>query len=107
MQYQAPEVSPATLVGTMNHPSRKCLLFQLVTCTCALHFFQALLLSGADAAARDARGCTAAHLAAAHGHSYTLQTLLRTGAVRLLPAAVLLHSPAQQLFPSRTLPRLH
>ncbi|XP_074391203.1 ankyrin repeat domain-containing protein 42 isoform X3 [Zonotrichia albicollis] len=49
---------------------------------CAAHSgsLEALLVSGADAAARDERGCTAAHLAAAHGHSYTLQSLLRTGA---------------------------
>lgn len=72
------------LLVITNCPARKCLLSQLVKWTCALHFFQALLLNGADAAARDERGCTASHLAAAHGHSYTLHTLLRAGAVRLL-----------------------
>ncbi|XP_048351165.1 ankyrin repeat domain-containing protein 42 [Sphaerodactylus townsendi] len=42
---------------------------------------QALLLDNVvDLGAQDDRGCTPAHLAATHGHSYTLQTILRSGA---------------------------
>ncbi|KAJ7399173.1 hypothetical protein BTVI_117552 [Pitangus sulphuratus] len=41
---------------------------------------QALLINGANLEAQDDRGCTPAHLAAAHGQSYTLQTILRSGA---------------------------
>ncbi|MBN3308856.1 ANR42 protein, partial [Amia calva] len=40
---------------------------------------QALVMNGANLTAQDNRGCTPAHLAAAHGHSYTLQTVLRSG----------------------------
>lgn len=65
-----------------THPARQRLLFQLVNWTPALRFFQALLVKGANAEAQDDGGCTPSHLAAAHGQSYTLQTILRTGVVR-------------------------
>ncbi|XP_015262650.1 PREDICTED: ankyrin repeat domain-containing protein 42, partial [Gekko japonicus] len=39
----------------------------------------ALLVDNVDLGAQDDRGCTPAHLAATHGHSYTLQTILRSG----------------------------
>ncbi|KAM4845875.1 ankyrin repeat domain-containing protein 42 isoform 2-T2 [Thomomys bottae] len=40
---------------------------------------QALIINGANLAAQDDRGCTPMHLAATHGHSFTLQTMLRSG----------------------------
>lgn len=40
---------------------------------------QALLINGANLAAQDDRGCTPLHLAATHGHSFTLQIMLRSG----------------------------
>ncbi|XP_063807410.1 ankyrin repeat domain-containing protein 42 isoform X2 [Pseudophryne corroboree] len=39
----------------------------------------ALVLGGANLSTKDDRGCCPAHLAAAHGHSFTLQTILRSG----------------------------
>ncbi|OCT64247.1 ankyrin repeat domain 42 L homeolog isoform X2 [Xenopus laevis] len=40
---------------------------------------QALIVNGADLSAKDDRNCCPAHLAAAHGHSFTLQSILRSG----------------------------
>ncbi|XP_068927056.1 ankyrin repeat domain-containing protein 42 [Petaurus breviceps papuanus] len=39
----------------------------------------ALIMNGADLSAQDDHGCTPSHLAATHGHSYTLQVMLRSG----------------------------
>ncbi|XP_038033234.2 ankyrin repeat domain-containing protein 42 isoform X2 [Anas platyrhynchos] len=49
---------------------------------CAAHSgsLEALISNGANLEARDDRRCTPAHLAAAHGQSYTLQTILQSGA---------------------------
>lgn len=86
-----------------THPARQRLLFQLVNWTTALHFFQALLIKGANAEAQDDGGCTPSHLAAAHGQSYTLQTILRTGAVRDLYPQFPSADPKSGVF-SRTKP---
>ncbi|KAG8453080.1 hypothetical protein GDO86_004770 [Hymenochirus boettgeri] len=40
---------------------------------------QALIVNGANLSAQDERQCCPAHLAAAHGHSFTLQSILRSG----------------------------
>ncbi|XP_014441936.1 ankyrin repeat domain-containing protein 42 isoform X1 [Tupaia chinensis] len=40
---------------------------------------KALIINGANLAAQDDRGCTPLHLAATHGHSFTLQIMLRSG----------------------------
>ncbi|KAH0625229.1 hypothetical protein JD844_033534 [Phrynosoma platyrhinos] len=40
---------------------------------------EALHLNGVNVGVQDDRGCTPAHLAANHGQSYTLQTILRSG----------------------------
>lgn len=42
---------------------------------------QALVMNGANLTAKDDRGCTPLHLAASHGHSYTLQRILHSGVV--------------------------
>ena len=44
-------------------------------------FLQALINNSANMNARDARGATPSHMAAAHGNSFTLQSILRSGAV--------------------------
>lgn len=43
--------------------------------------YQALATCGASFNTRDQRGNTPAHLAAAHGNSYTLASILRGGTV--------------------------
>lgn len=47
-------------------------------------YLQALATSGASFNCRDQRGNTPAHLATAHGNSYTLASILRGGTVSLL-----------------------
>ena len=42
---------------------------------------QALINNGCNMSAKDIRGSTPLHLAAAHGNSFTLHTLLRGGVV--------------------------
>jgi len=42
---------------------------------------KALANNAINLSARDLRGATPAHMAAAHGHSFTLHTLLRAGVV--------------------------
>jgi len=44
---------------------------------------KALANNGINLSARDLRGATPAHMAAAHGHSFTLHTLLRAGVVSM------------------------
>jgi len=44
---------------------------------------KALANNGINLSARDLRGSTPAHMAAAHGHSFTLHTLLRAGVVSM------------------------
>ena len=44
---------------------------------------QALANNGANLNAKDSRGSTPGHLAAGHGNSFTLHSLLRAGIVRL------------------------
>jgi len=44
---------------------------------------KALANNGINLSARDVHGATPAHMAAAHGHSFTLHTLLRTGVVSM------------------------
>ena len=55
----------------------------MITCSCG----QALLSGNADMSVKDPRGRTPTYLAAAHGNSYTLQSLLRAGAVILTSSA--------------------
>jgi len=56
---------------------------------CLLHLYlwcghvKALANNGINLSARDLRGATPAHMAAAHGHSFTLHTLLRAGVVSM------------------------
>jgi len=44
---------------------------------------QALANNGVNLSAQDIRAATPAHMAAAHGHSFTLHTLLRAGVVSI------------------------
>ena len=44
---------------------------------------KALANNGVNMSAKDLRGVTPAHMAAAHGHSFTLHTLLRAGVVSM------------------------
>jgi len=44
---------------------------------------KALVNNGVNLSAKDLHGATPAHMAAVHGHSFTLHTLLRAGVVSM------------------------
>ena len=56
---------------------------------------QALVNNGVSMSSKDSRGSTPAHLAAAHGNSFTLNTILRAGIVSIsLQSIMNIHSNA-------------
>ena len=69
------------VIKSENSPVFLAHMFAIMMCWHEL--VKALANNGINLSARDLRGATPAHMAAAHGHSFTLHTLLRAGMVSM------------------------